>query len=388
MAKSFLLKPDDVKSRLGKRYNNNHIEWLFGKGDWPFEVPLGIPTEPEALDNLHNVQEWQRQWHEWQGIGKINWVDKRWSKLGTQQLPERIIFDNPLNIVKWIGKQGEWEQITTRYALITKHWPGLVGVLPRYLKVLIDYEHEDFKRLISVLDWLEKNPKSELYIRQLPVEGIDTKWISKRKSLVSDLLKVIRGNENTRDFYQLTGIRHEPGLVRFKVLDGELRNMLGGLSDVSAVVKDIANLSLPIKQVYIVENLQTGMAFDDIKGAMVFMSQGYAVELYSKIPWLNNLPIIYWGDIDTHGFAILNRLRNYFPNVSSILMDEKTFHDYKKLWVIEDKPVIDASLKLLTKEENNLYQGLCDSRWGKKLRLEQERITWDYAWNVITSGAD
>lgn len=385
MAKSFLLKPDDVQRRLDKRYNNNHTKWLEGKGNWPLEMPLGMPTEREALENVQSVQEWQKQWYEWQGTGEIKWVDKRWSKLGIQKLPERLIFDNPLGIARWIGKEKEWDQAAIRYALMLKKWPVLSSVLSKYLKILVDFESEDFRKLISVLEWFEKSPNSGLYIRQLPIEGIHTKWIINRKSLVSDLLRAIRGCKETKDFYQVTGTRSVPDLVRFKILDGELRNMMGGLSDISATIEDVADMCLPIERVYIVENLQTGLAFNDIKGSVVFMKQGYAVDLYSKITWLNRVPIYYWGDMDTHGFAILNRLRSYFPKATSILMDETTFLKNEKFCVKEDKPIINSSLNLLTVEENDLYHDLCNNRWGEKLRLEQERIPWDYAWEVILS---
>ncbi|NOR71388.1 MAG: hypothetical protein GQ532_17115, partial [Methylomarinum sp.] len=43
----------------------------------------------------------------------------------------------------------------------------------------------------------------------------------------------------------------------------------------------------------------------------------------------------YWGDLDTHGFAILSRLRHYYPQVKSILMDEKTLEQFAHLSVYE-----------------------------------------------------
>ena len=37
-----------------------------------------------------------------------------------------------------------------------------------------------------------------------------------------------------------------------------------------------------------------------------------------------SLDLVYWGDLDTHGFAILNRLRECFPHARSMLMDRAT----------------------------------------------------------------
>jgi hypothetical protein len=35
--------------------------------------------------------------------------------------------------------------------------------------------------------------------------------------------------------------------------------------------------------------------------------------------------------------------------------------------------------------ERTLYQGLANDRWGPAVRLEQERIAWDYAWERMVA---
>ena len=43
-----------------------------------------------------------------------------------------------------------------------------------------------------------------------------------------------------------------------------------------------------------------------------------------KSEWLKGRPLHYWGDIDTHGFAMLDRVRAIFPAAESFLMDRET----------------------------------------------------------------
>ncbi|NOR71215.1 MAG: hypothetical protein GQ532_16210, partial [Methylomarinum sp.] len=50
---------------------------------------------------------------------------------------------------------------------------------------------------------------------------------------------------------------------------------------------------------------------------------GYAVNLLAEAQCLQDRALFYWGDLDTHGFAILLRLRHYYLQVKSMLMDEK-----------------------------------------------------------------
>jgi hypothetical protein len=102
---------------------------------------------------------------------------------------------------------------------------------------------------------------------------------------------------------------------------------------------------------------------------------GYGVDMLPDIPWLGEKDIIYWGDIDTHGFAILSQIRGYFPNVRSILMNRKILLDHKALWGAEDPAKRYAGdLSHLTPEEYDLFVGLKQNTLGPHLRLEQERV--------------
>jgi hypothetical protein len=138
-----------------------------------------------------------------------------------------------------------------------------------------------------------------------------------------------------------------------------------------------------VSHVLIVENLQTGLAIEDLPGTVVLMRLGYGVDVLGRLPWLAKARSIYWGDVDTHGFAILNRARTYLPELESILMDEETLLSNKDLWGEEREQHSAESLPLLSIPELTVYQALKQNRWGQYVRLEQERIAWDTAWNAL-----
>ena len=78
-----------------------------------------------------------------------------------------------------------------------------------------------------------------------------------------------------------------------------------------------------------VENEITYLAFPLPGGAIVIFGGGYAVDALEPLDWLTGLDLIYWGDIDTHGFAILNRLRHRFGHARSMLMDRATLFTHR-----------------------------------------------------------
>jgi hypothetical protein len=97
------------------------------------------------------------------------------------------------------------------------------------------------------------------------------------------------------------------------------------------------------------------------------------VNALEPLGWLTGLDLVYWGDIDTHGFAILNRLRHRFGHARSMLMDRVTLLAHRGQWVTEPRPTA-ATLDLLDAEEAELYRDLVEGALGPSVRLEQERI--------------
>ena len=384
--------PDDVRQFLARRFQSKHREWLIGdagENQWPLEVPLGIPTEQAALRQVDGVRAWVGAWQGWQAntvqtSGTLYWCERRWKALGVQRLPEKLALGGPEEVAMWIGESARWERAQSRYRTLTARWPVLAQPLPRYFDVLADYSDADFHRLAEMLDWIANHRQSDLYPRQLPVSGLDSKWLDGRKGLLTDLVAAIQEDSSSElDFYQRCGLKAPPLLVRMRVLDQALRARVGGVGDITAPVEDLAGLNLPVSHVFIVENLQTGLAMSDMPGAVVFMRLGYNVDVLARFPWLACAKCIYWGDLDTHGFAILHRARSYIPELQSVLMDEDTLLRHKALWVDESAQHPATELTLLTEQEQQLYRDLKQQRWGQNVRLEQERIDWAAAWSSL-----
>jgi hypothetical protein len=133
----------------------------------------------------------------------------------------------------------------------------------------------------------------------------------------------------------------------------------------------------------IVENLETGLALPDLPGVVALMKLGLAVGVLDVVPWLRGIAAVYWGDIDTHGYAILAHARRALPSLASILMDKETLFNYRKLWVDEPMQHVNAEVSRLKDHERLVYEGLRSQDWGRNIRLEQERIPWAYALEVV-----
>lgn len=388
MATRRLLLPENVRDLLARRSAKRHRRWLTGGDAWPMVVSLGVPGEKDAQQHSDVVRTWVSTWQSWQGAGTLQWHERRWRTMGTQQLPKSLLLANAGEVAEWLGDAARWQRALARYQRFIARWPALVDRLPRHFDVLADYDESDSQRLEALLGWLEVNRESNLYPRQLPVPGIDSKWLEGRKALLVDLVAALHGKDTEGlDLFQCCGLRPIPHLVRLRLLDPELRACAGGLSDISAPIGDLATLSLPVRRVFIVENTQTGLAFEDLPGAVVLMGLGYGVEVLGQLPWLSGRRCLYWGDLDTHGFAILSRVRSTLPDAESVLMDDVTLLNNKALWCEEKQQHPASELPRLTNKEQDVFRALKEQRWGLNVRLEQERIPWTEAWRALQSAA-
>jgi len=382
------LDPDAVAQRLRRHFARQRGAWLEGQGIWPLEIPLHPPTEREAGRDLEGVRAWIARWQAWCGPGEIVWSDRAWASLGRQRLPARARLQAPEQVADWIGEGARWRWARRRRDRIVAQLPAVAKDLCRHFDWLADSPDVEIERLTAVLVELSCGRGVGLYVRQLPIPGLDSKWIGANRARVTDLLRALRDSPVDGDLWALAGLRREPAVLRMRLLDPALRGQVGGLTDVTAPVEQLAALPMSPARVFIVENLQTGLAFTDLPGSLVFMGQGYAVECFGQIPWLRGAAGWYWGDLDTHGFAILDRLRGYLPEVRSLLMDEETLLAHRSLWTVEAKPRRGEASDKLTTAERALYQGLIEGRWGTGVRLEQERIGWGYSWARVTAVID
>jgi hypothetical protein len=379
--------PTDVRVLLRRRFDSRHRDWFAAPdtgAEWPLTISLGIPTEQAARNRLDAALAWVRAWQSWQGTGALQWTERQWRTLGTQRVPELLRLDGPRDVAIWLDEVARWDQACRRQADMSTRWPVLMGRLGRLFDVLADYPEADFDRLTATLDWLVRHPDSGLYLRQLPIPGLDTKWIEARKAVLAELLCSVTGRADIPgDFHALCGLCRPPPRVRMRVLDPALRERVGGLGDLTVSIDDLERLDIAPRHVVIVENLQTGLALGELPGTVAFMALGYGVDLLAGLAWVRNANCLYWGDIDTHGFAILSLLRARLAAVRSMFMDEPTLLSHRALWSSEASQHAAQELPHLDPAEQALYRALKLQTFGPAIRLEQERISWEIAWPAL-----
>jgi hypothetical protein len=169
-------------------------------------------------------------------------------------------------------------------------------------------------------------------------------------------------------------LRCEEPLIRFRWLDRS--SMLDGrIADATVPLSEFIAYAPSCKRVIVTENKVNFLTLPECADSLAIFGGGYAIDRLGSVPWLSDKPLYYWGDIDTHGFAILSRLRGYCAHARSFLMDRETLLRHRELWNEEPQERRCLhDLEMLDDEERVLYDDLRSDRLGERVRLEQERV--------------
>jgi hypothetical protein len=296
--------------------------------------------------------------------------------IGTQQLPTSIYFDTEKDFLKFLGKDKEVEIFINDWQIIHAHFPELKDWITKNPSKIIQHQGK-WESILKVCNYFKNCPKPNLYIRELPA-SVHTKFIESNQSIIAELLDIIIQDHiklNEKEFEKRFNLKFREPLVRFKVLDKKIsQTYFSNLDDITIPVSQFENLNLPLKKVLIVENkttLYTTLTLPKMDGTIAIFGQGNAVTNIQNAKWLNDINVLYWGDIDVHGFEMLSRIRKHFNHTQSILMDKTTFDKYFEN--DSGKPTTDTTVLNLTDNEKELYNLLKTNNW----RLEQEKIPFD-----------
>ena len=372
----------DIRKKADKLYSSGKIfhDYIQKSELFPYTIKLKTLKASECIANISALNK-EIETLQKSGLNLIYKVYK-FTTIGEQKLPHYILFETRESLLKYIGKYQEFREYERLYKHSTQLYPNLTNLYDERVNLLVQ-NLDKIERILHIISFFEQNPKPNVYIRELSIVGVDTKFIQQNRLVVDAFLESCLDKENysdmcvskNGDFEMKYFLKSPEALIRFRILDEVL--YIQNLSDLTLTCSEFENLNIACSKVYIVENKITTLSFPLIKGAIVIFGQGYGVGALKNISWLKDKKIYYWGDIDVDGLAILSQIRGYYPQIESILMTVEVLEKYKGL-AIKSEPKHLKRLENLTHNELDLYEKFSDDYYGKEFRLEQEKIPFNY----------
>jgi hypothetical protein len=366
----------DIRTRVRRRWDDGTLLRALA-ADEPFpviEIPLRGPRPAQIGDDLEAVRGWIAALDVGRYDGahyELDYASIGGRLIGRNELPVRARITSYRQAWALLGVAGQARKYTDILELVAPEPPLHAWVAAHPLRALA--LGEEWSGLLSAYRWLVEAHGSAKYLRQITAPGVDTKFVERHRPVLAQLLGVPAAGSG---FVDALGLRGKSEVVRLRP-SPDLR-IAAPFSEISVLLEELASAELIVRTAVIIENEITFLSVPVPADGLVLWGKGFEVNRPGSLPWLRTAEVHYWGDLDTHGFAILNQLRAWLPQTRAFLMDRDTLLGHRDRWVRENSPTA-ADLNRLTTEEAALYTDLVTDRFGDHVRLEQERIDWTWA---------
>jgi hypothetical protein len=352
---------------------------------------LRRPTSSELSDRFDEVRAWAAELQQSAGC-RLVMREVRHRVIGQNSLPGEVWVDTLGDALRLIGKAPDARAYQVLLADTLQRQLALLPWLrSQPLRALA--LAEVWPQLLDVVAWLQARPRPGIYLRQVDLPGIHSKFIEAQRGILCELLDLTLPPDTidtmasgAAQFSRRYGFRDKPLRVRLRFLDPNHAAWVPGTdADYTLSQAAFAKLAPAVERVFITENEINFLAFPAAVGGLVVFGAGYGFDALAQAAWMRQREVHYWGDIDTHGFAILDQLRAYIPQAQSFLMDRGTLLEHQALWTSEPQPT-QRDLPRLNEAERRVYD---DLRWRRlrdePLRLEQERLAFGHVERAVTA---
>ncbi len=384
--------PLDLRAQVQKLWERGELlaSLVTGEPIFPKRLALRSPTSAEMAERFDAVRAWIAALRLMPHC-RVQMREFRHRVFGANAVPQEVWLDSVDDALALIGKQRDVARFAALIELTRRRQPRLLDWLARRPLRALELAAE-WGRLLDIVAWLEKHPRPGVYLRQVDIPGVHSKFIEAHRGVLVELLDSILPHENidpaaagTGQFARRYGFRDKPLRIRLRMFDPEYALLPDApIQDITLDAESFARLKPDVERVFITENEVNFLAFPLLRDSLILFGAGYGFEMLRKAEWLARRPIHYWGDIDTHGFAILDQLRSQFGHVESFLMDRATLLAFEPQWGEEEKQTL-RDLPRLNSDEKALFDALRDNQIRKNLRLEQERIGFGWVESALSA---
>lgn len=385
-----MLSVQEATELVRNRCQRDWVAWALGRGNWPIRINLGSPRGPEFDRNSTPAQLWAAAWDaaRREGIpGTVRTAPRRVRGLGTHELPTHWELADPIQALSVApALAAQYNRAHARFMTAVEMpevaWDSLEAIPLRSAKTIAELDDTDWLNATTTITHIAAGPGEALILRQLAVPGVHTKWIEDNAALLAAMLGIPPSPDDPRKRLEdHIGLIAHQAPVDVYLACPLLKSAAAGMERFSASVPTLNASSLTPQTVLIVENRKLGHSLNfKLQGMAVVYGLGAGVTRIVGSRWLEEAKaVLYWGDVDRRGLAILAALRRAGVPALSLMMDEQTlssYHAHQHDSVRDQALNNDEVPEGLYGAEHALYEYLNREHRmsGRELQLEQEHI--------------
>ncbi|MBN2824329.1 MAG: hypothetical protein JXQ76_03315, partial [Campylobacterales bacterium] len=295
---SDIYKIDELVQKCEKLYTKGELFRAYIQGEELFPWSLNLKKlkqsdiQKDYNDITQSIEKLQNK-----GFG-LEYQSFNFKSMGMQKLPIKIVFNSIDDFFKIIPKAREYQSFCKLYDKLHAKYSTLQKLFSQHPFWILEYQ-EVWDEILSVIEFLLANPNPTIYLRELSLSKIDTKFIEKYKKIIDRVTSHIQNQPPLSSlshyaFEQKYCFKYPQLQIRFRILDKRL--YIQNLSNLSLPLNDFKELNFPCKTIYIVENKITTLSFPNLKDSIVIFGQGYGVSALKEIEWFRDKTIYYSTD--------------------------------------------------------------------------------------------
>jgi hypothetical protein len=178
----------DLKAKLMRVWESGDLlrEALADNHLFPLRLSLKAPDSSDLSSRFDAVRSWVAELTA-NPVLRLEFREVQHRVQGAQRLPTSAWIDSLDGALSWLNKRGEWNRFlsmveTTRHSL-----PGLLPWLEKYPLVALELA-DAWPRLLAIVAWSIDNPRPNIYLRQVDLPGLHTKFIEAHRGVLAELL--------------------------------------------------------------------------------------------------------------------------------------------------------------------------------------------------------
>lgn len=372
---------DDLQNKAARKLNEVLRGLILEQDPFPLTIPIKKPKTTAPVAELRETNRLIRsQSKELLGYGyTVEWQSVKSKRHGLNDFPVKLSFESADDYLRYVRAEADLNAILANVEAISglgltgKSWCAThLGLMRKPGSVV--------QNAIKVLSYLKAKPSPCLYARQLPVQ-VPTKFIEQERGLLEALFEEFAPQclvQETGSLEERLGLMTKESLIEFRTLDSRAQSLPFGHA--MATARELAGKAVyfdGFETVIVVENHVPFLILPELPKALAIMGNGYAVRRLAEVPWLKEKRVLYWGDIDLSGFAILAQFRKFCTHVESVMMDLETWQHFSAQQQEHQaaQSISDGEMERLTSKERSMAEML---RSNSGVRLEQEHIDFEY----------
>ena len=378
-----MIQPDEILQKATRLYPEFLAAWLDGADFFPKVIPARKEPDADLSVAALQVQRLRGASKSVLGYGySVKWKEINSRTHGKNQFPTQILFETQSDFLAYLGKEGEFKAFSDTVSQVRTRYPELEGWIRSHRAATIELSSA-LDGLLEVVAYLKANPRPDRFARELPLR-VDTKFIERHRRVLREWLDLVLPahtvSAHEDHFERRFGLRYSEPHVLVRFLDHEVQRASGSpWPELSLPLGQLATLSIAPELVLVVENRVNLLTLPRLPGTVAIGGLGNGVVDLRYVSWMRSCSIVYWGDIDVEGLAILSRLRVAFPATTSVLMDDQTLETWRDRLAVAGSAFPISEPMALSTGESRAFR-ICAA---SNLRLEQERFPQPVVDNVL-----